>query len=115
MAAQNGADAGVTDFDELSAFGALLGGRSAAELRLFAAPLNPLDGGNDQLIETLAAFLRHNGQMEAAAAELHVHRHTMRNRLRRIREELADDLGSADTRARLWLALKARALLPIHE
>ncbi|WP_137149558.1 PucR family transcriptional regulator [Mycolicibacterium sp. CR10] len=112
VALQCSVGSGVTEFDELGAFGALLGSRSAAELRIIAAPLDPLAGRDDDLIETLAAFLQHNGQLEAAAAELHVHRHTMRNRLRRISEVLADDLGSADTRARLWLAIKARKLLP---
>lgn len=112
VAVHCGAGAGITEFGELGAFGALLGGRSAAELHLFAAPLDPLSGNDDEQIETLAAFLKHNGQLEAAAAELHVHRHTMRNRMGRISQLLADDLGTADTRARLWLALKARKLMP---
>lgn len=112
VAAQCGPGAGVTGFEELGALGVLLGGRSEAELRLFAAPLDLLAGHDDELIVTLSAFLRHNGQKEAAAAELRIHRHTMRNRLRRISEVLADDLGSADTRTRLWLAIKARQLLP---
>ena len=114
VALQCGAGSGITEFGELGAFGALLGGRSTAELHLFAAPLDPLAGRDDELIETLAAFLQHNGQLEAAAASLHVHRHTMRNRVRRISEMLSDDLGSADTRARLWLALKSRQLLLSH-
>jgi sugar diacid utilization regulator len=33
----------------------------------------------------LKPFLSYNGQVETAAAKLNVHRHTMRNRLRRIR------------------------------
>ena len=40
----------------------------------------------------------------AAAGELGIHRHTMRNRIRRIGELLDGDLDSADTRAQLWLA-----------
>ncbi len=115
FALQCGAGSGVTEFDQLGAFGALLGGRNAAELQLIAAPLDPFFGRDDELIETLTAFLQHNGQLEAAAAELHVHRHTMRNRMRRISELLADDLGTADSRARLWLAIKARQLLPTQE
>ncbi|MEX3650317.1 helix-turn-helix domain-containing protein, partial [Mycolicibacterium porcinum] len=99
-----------SEFGELSPMGVLLDGRSAAELRVLAAPLDALAGG-DELIPTLAAFLGRNGQMEAAAAELAVHRHTMRNRMRRICQLLGDDLESADTRAQLWLALKAWQLL----
>lgn len=98
------------EFGELSPMGVLLEGRSAAELRVLAAPLDSLAGG-DELIPTLAAFLGRNGQMEAAAGELAVHRHTMRNRMRRISQLLGDDLESADTRAQLWLALKAWQLL----
>lgn len=99
-----------SEFGELSPMGVLLEGRSGAELRVLAAPLDALAGG-DELIPTLAAFLARNGQMEAAAAELAVHRHTMRNRMRRISALLGDDLESADTRAQLWLALKAWQLL----
>lgn len=99
-----------SEFEELTPMGVLLDGRSSAELRLLAAPLDSLAGA-DELIPTLAAFLARNGQMEAAAAQLAVHRHTMRNRMRRIGQLLGDDLESADTRAQLWLALKAWQLL----
>ncbi|MFV8165773.1 PucR family transcriptional regulator [Mycobacterium sp. 134] len=99
-----------SEFGELSPMGVLLEGRSVAELRVLASPLDALAGG-DELIPTLAAFLARNGQMESAAAELAVHRHTMRNRMRRISALLGDDLESADTRAQLWLALKAWQLL----
>ncbi len=99
-----------SEFEELTPMGVLLDGRSSAELRLLAAPLDSLAGA-DELIPTLAAFLARNGQMEAAAAQLAVHRHTMRNRMRRISQLLGDDLESADTRAQLWLALKAWQLL----
>ncbi|MGV0814294.1 PucR family transcriptional regulator [Mycolicibacterium boenickei] len=109
IAANSGAGR-FTEFGELGPMGVLLDGRSAAELRVLAAPLDALAGG-DELIPTLAAFLGRNGQMEAAAAELAVHRHTMRNRMRRICQLLDDDLASADSRAQLWLALKAWQVL----
>lgn len=108
--AANSGGGRFTEFGELSPMGVLLEGRSTAELRVLAAPLDALAGG-DELIATLAAFLGRNGQMEAAAAELAVHRHTMRNRMRRIGQLLGDDLESADARAQLWLALKAWQLL----
>ena len=101
---------GVTDFGALGALGVLIGGRSRAELRLLAAPLDPLRD-SAELITTLEAFLRRNGQIEAAAAELGVHRHTMRNRMRRVQDLLGDDLESADSRAQLWLAVKAWQVL----
>ncbi|MHC9293276.1 PucR family transcriptional regulator [Mycobacterium sp. LTG2003] len=107
LAARSGS--GFTEFVELGTYGVLLGGRSRAELRVLATPVEPLVG--DELVDTLEAFLRRNGQVEAAALDLGVHRHTLRNRLRRISEVLGDDLESADSRAQLWLALKARRLL----
>lgn len=86
----------------------LLGGRSAAELRVLAAPLTPLEA---ELVGTLEAYLRRNGHLEAAATDLRIHRHTMRHRMRRIAALLADDVDAVDTRVRLWLAIRARQLL----
>lgn len=103
-----------TEFGELDLYGVLLGGRSSAELRVLAGPLDPLVEQGDDLVDTLAAFLAHNGQIEAAAAALAIHRHTIRNRMQRISELLADDVHSADTRTQLWLAIKARELLAIR-
>ena len=101
----------LAEFADLGAFGIMLGGRTTAELRVLAAPLDPLAEQGEDLVDTLAAFLSHNGQIEAAATGLGVHRHTMRNRLTRIGELLADDLQSADARTQLWLAVHARKML----
>ncbi|MCV7319706.1 PucR family transcriptional regulator [Mycolicibacterium confluentis] len=109
LAAHSGGE-GLVEFGQLGGFGALLGGRSTAELQMLAAPLQAL-GDDRELIATLTAFLRYNGQVEAAAADLDVHRHTLRNRLRRIMALLGDDLESADMRTQLWLAVKADRLL----
>lgn len=95
-------------FAELGTFGVLLGGRSEAELNVLAAPLAPLE---TDLVGTLEAYLRRNGQLEAAATDLRIHRHTMRHRMRRIGALLADDVDAVDTRVRLWLAIRARQLL----
>jgi purine catabolism regulator len=103
-----------TEFGQLDVYGVLLGGRDSAELRVLAGPLDPLVEQDDELLGTLAAFLTHNGQMEAAATDLGIHRHTMRNRMQRISELLADNLQSADTRTQLWLAIRARELLTIR-
>lgn len=111
IAARSAVAGDFADFDGLGAFGIMLGGRTSAELRLLAAPLDPLVEHGEDLVDTLAAFLSHNGQIESAATGLGVHRHTMRNRLARISELLADDLQSADTRTQLWLAVHARRLL----
>ncbi|SCX32514.1 PucR family transcriptional regulator [Mycolicibacterium fluoranthenivorans] len=111
IAAAAGNHPAFTEFDELGPYGVLLGARTPAELRILAGLLQPLIGQRDDLMDALTAFLEYNGQVEAAAAALQVHRHTMRNRIQRIAELLGDDLTSADTRAQLWLALRARNLL----
>lgn len=114
IAARSSAVGAFVEFADLGAFGIMLGGRTTAELRVLAAALDPLAEQGEDLVDTLAAFLGHNGQIEAAAAALGVHRHTMRNRFQRISELLADDLQSADTRTQLWLAIHARKLLAIR-
>ncbi len=96
-------------FDRRGLVGTLLGDKTPAELAVLADVLKPLDG--EDLVPSLAAFLENNGHIESAAAALEVHRHTMRNRLVRIGELLDMPLDSADNRAALLIALRARALL----
>lgn len=60
------------------------------------------------LVTSLAAWLSHHGQWDAAAVELGVHRHTLRYRMRRVEEILGRSLNEADVRMELWLALKAK-------
>jgi purine catabolism regulator len=75
-----------------------------------AALLRPLlDQDKTGLVPTLRAWLAHNGQWDAAAAELGVHRHTVRARIARAGELLGRDLtaaDSADARMELWFALR---------
>lgn len=99
------------EYADLGPLAALLDGRTTGELRLLASVLDPLADADEDLVGTLAAFLRHNGQMEAAAAELRIHRHTLRSRMRRIGQLLGDDLASVDSRTQLWLAVRAFRLL----
>lgn len=99
-------------YDDLGLFGLLLAGRTPAELADLSDVLRPLD--REGLRPTLAAFLDTNGHLEAGAAILGVHRHTMRNRLGRIGELLGMPLDSADVRAVLVIALRARDLLGEH-
>jgi len=60
---------------------------------------------------SLQAFLERNARWEAAAAELFVHRHTLRYRMRKVEELTGRDLTSARDRMELFLALRARDLL----
>jgi purine catabolism regulator len=70
------------------------------------ALLAPLQGRKGDLVGSVRAWLAHNGQWDVAAAELDVHRHTLRHRLRRVEQLLGRSLDDPDLRAELWLALK---------
>lgn len=99
--------AGVIAFDDLAAPGltALL---DADATRAFAeallAPLLAADRGTD-LLESLRVWLAHHGQWEPAAAQLGVHRHTLRKRMARAADLLGRDLDAPGMRAELWVAL----------
>ncbi|NMO04263.1 PucR family transcriptional regulator [Gordonia sp. TBRC 11910] len=72
-------------------------------------PLAAYDSANNtELLPSLRAYLEANGQWEAAAAALGVHRHTLRSRIGRAEEVLSCDLSSARVRAELLLAIIAR-------
>ena len=114
VAVLDGAD--LADFGSLGTYRLLLTLQEPEALRAFVdSVLRPLDeydarpGG--ELIPSLLAFLDHNARWEAAAAELFVHRHTLRYRMRKVEELTGRDLDSARDRMEFWLALRARELL----
>ncbi|HEY7856912.1 MAG TPA: PucR family transcriptional regulator ligand-binding domain-containing protein [Candidatus Nanopelagicales bacterium] len=74
------------------------------------ALLAPLDtpGERADLAATLRAWLNRHGQVDAAAADLGVHRHTVRHRLQRAEALLGRPLDDAGVRAELYLALSRR-------
>ncbi|MFE7842081.1 PucR family transcriptional regulator [Streptomyces sp. NPDC057474] len=73
-------------------------------------PLREHDAtGRGNLVDSLRAWLSRHGQWDAAAADLGVHRHTLRYRMRRVEEILGRSLDDPDVRMELWLALKATA------
>ncbi|MFH8294559.1 PucR family transcriptional regulator [Streptomyces sp. NPDC018059] len=63
--------------------------------------------GRGDLVASLRAWLSRHGQWDAAAADLGVHRHTLRYRMRRVEEILGRSLDDPDVRMELWLSLKA--------
>ncbi|CAL9442910.1 PucR family transcriptional regulator [Streptomyces sp. enrichment culture] len=65
--------------------------------------------GRGDLVASVRAWLSRHGQWDAAAADLGVHRHTLRYRMRRVEEILGRSLDDPDVRMELWLALKATA------
>lgn len=75
------------------------------------SPLSTLadhDRAHDtHLVEAARAFLAAGGDVAAAAADIHVHPNTMRNRIRRAKDSCGVDLADFDTRLVLMLHLKA--------
>lgn len=61
-----------------------------------------------RLEETLLAWLRHQSSVPAAAAQLHVHRQTVRYRLGRLRELFGEALDDPDSRLEMEIALRSR-------
>ncbi|MFL5737071.1 MAG: PucR family transcriptional regulator [Actinomycetota bacterium] len=103
-------------FEDLGTYRLLLSMSEPDALRAFAesllAPLDAYDrdhGG--ELATSLRAFLANNARWETAAAELYVHRHTLRYRMRKVEELTGRDLSSSFDRMEFWLALRARELL----
>ena len=103
-------------FADLGTYRLLLSMADPDALRAFAdSMLAPLDGydhdHNGELIASLQAFLQHNARWETAAADLFVHRHTLRYRMRKVEELTGRDLGNSFDRMEFWLALRARDLM----
>lgn len=71
------------------------------------APIEHARGG-DVLLRTLHTWLVEGRSVEATAARMEVHRHTVRNRMQRVARLTGHDLESIDAQTELWLALKAR-------
>jgi hypothetical protein len=74
------------------------------------APLATLGvGPRERLAATLSAWLRCQGSVPAVAAELHLHRQTVRYRLAQLRELFGAALDDPDARFELELALRSHA------
>lgn len=101
---------GVTRFEQVAASG-LLTALDADEARTIAAAvLEPVTRHDvergTELVDSLRAWLAHDARLDAAAAAMGVHRHTMRARVALAERLLGTDLGSFAARAELWLALQ---------
>ncbi len=101
---------GLVRHDEVGA-GSVLPLLADEAVRAFAEgllrPLREHDAtARGDLVASLRAWLARHGQWDAAAADLGVHRHTLRYRMRRVEEILGRSLDDADVRMELWLALK---------
>jgi PucR-like helix-turn-helix protein/diguanylate cyclase with GGDEF domain len=92
----------------------LLAGDPVVAHGLVEDVLGPLatapDASRERLVETLGAWLEHQGEVRPTAQQLHVHTQTVRYRVAQLRELLGDRMGSAEGRLELELALRARRL-----
>ena len=70
---------------------------------IFMSDAALVDGGILPLIRELGVYRGVRGSLRS-----------LRDRIQRITELLADDVQSADTRTQLWLAIRARELLAIR-
>jgi sugar diacid utilization regulator len=89
-----------------------------AELKgFYEQTVRPLVSYDEQyetdLLGTLATFLDCDANVNATAARLITHRHTIRYRFERVRELTGLDVSSTDGRERLSLGLKAMRVLAI--
>jgi hypothetical protein len=74
--------------------------------RQVLAPLTDLSAAVSQrLTDTLASWLRHLGDRQAIAADLHIHPQTVRYRMAQLHDLFGPALADPSTRARLTLAL----------
>ncbi len=89
-----------------------------AELgRFYEETVRPLVAYDEQyetdLLGTLSTFLEADANVNATAARLITHRHTIRYRFERVRELTGLDVSSTDGREKLSLGLKAMRVLGI--
>jgi sugar diacid utilization regulator len=92
--------------------------RDPSELkRFYSETVRPLVAYDEQyetdLLGTLSTFLDCDANVNATAARLITHRHTIRYRFERVRELTGLDVSSTDGREKLSLGLKAMRVLGI--
>ena len=105
--AETSPGAPVRTWEELARGGVvgLLGQeRAEAFARSYLAPL----ADREDLLLTLGSFLRHHGSRGEVAAELGVHRNTVRNRVEQVERLLGVSLDDPQARADAWVALRPR-------
>lgn len=113
--------AGTLSFEETGSHRLLLSAISEnpAELEWFysdtVAPLVTYDRqyGTD-LVGTVEAFLRNDGNIAPTAEELFTHRHTVSYRLGRVRDLCGHDIRTTDGREQLGFGLKAMRVLGLR-
>ena len=112
----NGAAPDVASHRDLGAFTLLLSVQDSEALRLYCeSVLGPIENSDEryagELLRSLEAYIDRNGHWEKAASDCFCHRHTLRYRIKRVEELTGRDLGRANDRVEMWLALRAKELI----
>lgn len=105
--------AAVQIFDDLPTVGTLLRSLTPDMRDTLRAPLKTLSALTEEvraeLLQCAQVFLATNGGWEASAAQLRVHRHTIRARISRLEELTGLSMSNSDDRVALLLALRSEA------
>jgi sugar diacid utilization regulator len=112
LMAYGASGASVAFFDELGVFQILAEAQDPNTVHRFVrrwlGALLDYDGSrNTDLVHTLATYLEAGGNYAQSARVLHVHRNTLRYRLKRITDIAGHDLGEPDVQFNLQLATRA--------
>lgn len=87
---------------------------SPGDREALLGPLRLLQAAGDdlfaELLQSAQVFLAENGAWEASAAQLRIHRHTLRSRVSRIEDITGLSFLNSDDRMTLLLAIRAHAL-----
>lgn len=100
----------IASYRDLGSLELLLGLPDAA-LEAFVDRVLGESAHNPWLVESLTALLDSGCRWSEAAAQLGVHRHTLRYRMERLRELTGRHPDDAEQRMELWLAVKASQAL----
>jgi purine catabolism regulator len=109
-AALDSVESPVASYHDLGSLELLLNLPDAA-LEAFADRVLGRAVNNDRLLESLTALLESGCRWSDAADKLGVHRHTLRYRMERLREQTGRHPDEPEQRMELWLAVKASQAL----
>ena len=114
LESRNGGSGKTTHFEDIGPYRFVLG-QPESDIEAFAdralGELAMDEERYEDLIHTLDAFIRLGGSVNAVARDMGLHRNTVRQRLRRIGQLTGADLGDANARLALQLALIGRTAL----
>jgi purine catabolism regulator len=113
-AALDAGDGEIASYHDLGSLELLLGLPEATLEAFVHRVLGPV-AGNERLLESLTALLDSGNRWSDAAARLGVHRHTLRYRMDRLREQTGRHPDDPKQQMELWLAVRARQALVARE